>query len=52
MPWHTHKVQNSGVTHPWDQSEPGSCPHCGILNDPFYQYCRNCIRQLPVRRET
>ena len=50
MPWNTHEVEADPVDHPWDDDEAGVCPHCGSQNDPFYEYCKNCIGQLPVPR--
>ncbi|MDQ2052795.1 hypothetical protein RBH26_20350 [Natronolimnohabitans sp. A-GB9] len=26
--------------------EPGECPTCGTVNDPFYSYCRECVTPL------
>jgi hypothetical protein len=33
----TSRQSNRGV---------GICPHCGTENDPYFQYCNSCVREL------
>lgn len=40
------ETTQQGPTGSVESREPGQCPICGTVNDPFYTFCRECVAPL------
>ncbi|MDG5775622.1 hypothetical protein VB773_06385 [Haloarculaceae archaeon H-GB2-1] len=48
MNWPIHAIHATDGSGANVVGEAGVCPRCGVENDPFYTFCRECTGKLPA----